>query len=105
MQTIEKSKTMLNQTEYREMAKIFKALSDETRLRIMHFLLENGRHCVMEIAEALSISQTASSRNLKMLRERGFLRDERINPCIYYDVVPEHIELIEFLTKKLKEKE
>jgi len=68
----------------REYTKLFKALSDETRLKILKFLILEGRHCVLEISDALSLSQTATSRNLAILRDAGFLSDEREGPCTYY---------------------
>ena len=57
----------------RETVKVFKALSDETRLRILNILLERGC-CVCEVMQALDISQTRASRNLAALYEAGFLK-------------------------------
>ena len=53
--------------------KAFKALSDETRLRILNVLLER-ECCVCEVMQALDISQTRASRNLAALRDAGFLK-------------------------------
>jgi len=49
-----------------------KAISDETRLRILNILLEH-ECCVCEVMQALDISQTRASRNLKILYDAGFL--------------------------------
>ena len=57
----------------REPIKAFKALSDETRLRILNILLDR-ECCVCEVMQALDISQTRASRNLAALYEAGFLR-------------------------------
>jgi ArsR family transcriptional regulator len=57
----------------RETIKVFKALSDETRLRILSVLLEQ-ECCVCEVMQALDISQTRASRNLSALYEAGFLK-------------------------------
>ena len=57
----------------RELIKAFKALSDETRLRMINLLLE-GECCVCEVMQALDISQTRASRNLNILYDVGFLR-------------------------------
>jgi ArsR family transcriptional regulator len=57
----------------RELVKAFKALSDETRLRILNLLLERGC-CVCEVMQALDISQTRASRNLSALYDAGFLK-------------------------------
>ena len=57
----------------RELIKSFKALSDETRLRILNVLLER-ECCVCEVMQALDISQTRASRNLTALYDAGFLK-------------------------------
>ena len=56
-----------------DFVKASKALSDETRLRILNLILEH-ECCVCEVMQALQISQTRASRNLSILREAGFLK-------------------------------
>ena len=56
-----------------ELIKAMKALSDETRLRIMNVLLER-ECCVCEVMQALDISQSRASRNLGVLYDAGFLK-------------------------------
>jgi len=56
----------------RDLVKAMKALSDETRLRILNLLLEQ-ECCVCEVMQALDISQTRASRNLGALYDAGFL--------------------------------
>ena len=56
-----------------DVVKAMKALSDETRLRILNVLLER-ECCVCEVMQALDISQTRASRNLGILHDAGFLR-------------------------------
>lgn len=56
----------------REATKVFKALADETRLRILNLLLER-ECCVCEVMQALDISQTRASRNLGILHDAGLL--------------------------------
>lgn len=62
-----------------------KALSDETRLRIMNILLER-ECCVCEVMQALDISQTRASRNLGILQKAGFLKTKREGPWIVYSI-------------------
>jgi ArsR family transcriptional regulator len=57
----------------RELTKAMKALSDETRLRILNLLLER-ECCVCEVIQSLEISQTRASRNLGILHDAGFLK-------------------------------
>ena len=59
-----------------DLIKATKALSDETRLRILNLLLER-ECCVCEVMQALDISQSRASRNLGILQGAGFLRTKR----------------------------
>ena len=52
--------------------KASRALADETRLRILNLLILR-ECCVCEVVQALSISQTRTSRNLGILHDAGFL--------------------------------
>ena len=54
------------------LARAAQALSDETRLRILNVLMVQ-ECCVCEVMQALEISQTRASRNLKILNDAGFL--------------------------------
>lgn len=63
--------------------KIFKALADETRLRILALLLE-GELCVCEIIAALELPQSTTSRHLAYLRSSGWVTDRRQGVWMYY---------------------
>ena len=68
-----------------DLIKATKALSDETRLRILKILLER-ECCVCEIMQALNISQSRASRNLGILQNAGFLKVRRDGVWIIYSV-------------------
>ncbi len=67
----------------KEKAKVFKALADETRLRILALLLE-GELCVCEIMAALELPQSTVSRHLAYLRNSGWVLDRRQGVWMYY---------------------
>ena len=68
-----------------DLIKATRALSDETRLRMLNVLLER-ECCVCEVMQALDISQSRASRNLGILQEAGFLRTRRDGLWIVYSV-------------------
>jgi ArsR family transcriptional regulator len=68
-----------------DLIKALKALSDETRLRIIKILLER-ECCVCEIMQALDISQSRASRNLGILQDAGFLKARRDGLWIVYSI-------------------
>ena len=69
----------------RDLVKAAKALSDETRLRILNLLLER-ECCVCEMMQVMDISQTRASRNLNILYDAGFLKLRREGLWAYYSV-------------------
>ena len=68
-----------------DLIKTLKALSDETRLRILNILLEK-ECCVCEVMQALAISQSRASRNLGILQDAGLLKAQRDGVWIVYSV-------------------
>lgn len=78
----------------RHLIKAFKALSDETRLRILNILSER-ECCVCEVMQALDISQSRASRNLGMLYDAGFLKSERDGVWTVYSI--DHETVHEYL--------
>jgi ArsR family transcriptional regulator len=66
-----------------DLLSIFKALSDETRLRILK-LLEKGELCVCDIVAALDLIQPKVSFHLSALKEAGLVRDRKEGKWIHY---------------------
>ena len=78
----------------RELIKATKALSDETRLRILNLVIQR-ECCVCEVMQALNISQTRSSRNLSILYDAGFFRQRKEGLWSLYSLkenLPEYLE-------------
>lgn len=69
----------------RDLVKACKALSDETRLRILNLVMER-ECCVCEVMQALGISQSRASRNLSALYEAGFLKLRREGLWALYSI-------------------
>ncbi len=66
-------------------AKIFKVLSDETRLRILALLLE-GELCVCDLMAVLELPQSTVSRHLANLRHAGLVEDRRRGVWMFYSL-------------------
>jgi len=67
----------------KELATIFRALSDETRLRIIK-LLEQGELCVCDITAALDMVQPKVSFHLSALKEAGLIKDRKQGKWTHY---------------------
>lgn len=67
----------------KNLAQTFKALADETRLRILA-LLTQGELCVCDLMAILQLPQSTVSRHLAYLRNAGLLTDRREGVWMYY---------------------
>ncbi|SFV53357.1 Arsenical resistance operon repressor [hydrothermal vent metagenome] len=66
--------------------KTISSVNDETRLKILRFIDENGKVCVCDIEKSFHMLQSRVSRHLKILKEAGFLKVERKGRWAYYSV-------------------
>ena len=81
--------------------KIFKALSDPTRLKILDFL-RNGEKCVCEIIPYVGLIQPVVSRHLKILKDTGLVRDKKDgNKRLYSITEPQIFQIIDEITPEL----
>jgi ArsR family transcriptional regulator, arsenate/arsenite/antimonite-responsive transcriptional repressor len=81
---------------------IFKALADDTRVRVLK-LLAGGEYCVCEIAAALDLEQPRLSFHLRILKEAGIILDRRHERWILYRLNEEDM-FIRFLLMAISEK-
>ena len=79
---------------------LFKALSDETRLKII-ILLHKRELCVCQIEAALGITQTKASRHLSILRRAGLLKARREGLWMYYTLEEPRSDLEDGLFENL----
>lgn len=72
-----------------ELARVFKALSDPTRVRLMSLIAahEAAEACVCQLTEPVGLSQPTVSHHLKLLVEAGLLSREQRGRWAYYSVV------------------
>jgi DNA-binding transcriptional ArsR family regulator len=95
---------MMTMDEIEELAKIFKALSDPTRLRLVKLLsaLSSGECpgecegqrslCVNALTHRLGVTQSAVSQHLRVLRQAGLVRGERQGPFVHYSLDQDGLE-------------
>jgi len=74
----------------RELALVFKLLSDETRLRILFYLAQNNELHVTDLCNRLGQSQPAVSHHLALLRVSGLIESRREGKHNFYSVRTDH---------------
>ncbi|KRL87277.1 ArsR/SmtB family transcription factor [Ligilactobacillus apodemi] len=72
---------------------IFKAFGNETRYKILYLLFEK-QLTVNEISEAIAMTQSAVSHQLKILRQTGLVSSKRDGQHMYYSLADRHIIMI-----------
>lgn len=81
------------QTELFELAELFKVFGDSTRIRILYVLFE-AEMCVCDIADALEMTQSAISHQLKILKQSKLVKARREGKSIFYSLADDHVSVI-----------
>jgi ArsR family transcriptional regulator, lead/cadmium/zinc/bismuth-responsive transcriptional repressor len=80
----------LQDDQINELASIFQALSDPTRVRIIHALIK-AEMCVCDLAAVLEMTQSAVSHQLRYLRNLRIIKRRKVGRMVYYSIDDEHI--------------
>lgn len=72
------------------LAELFKTLGDPTRIRIMDALAKS-EFCVCDLAELLGLSQSATSHQLRVLRNNDLVKYRREGKMVYYSMHDSHV--------------
>ena len=79
--------------ELYDLAELFKVFGDTTRIRILYVLFE-AEMCVCDIAEMLSMTPSAISHQLRLLKQFRLVKSRRDGKTIYYRLADEHIKTL-----------
>lgn len=81
---------------------IFKAFSDESRVRIMHLLYQNDEMCISDLEHALDFTQTKTSRHITYLKNSGLLSYKKHDLYVFYFIKDEVYEIVRQVIKFLE---
>ena len=76
-----------------DLADLFKVFADTTRIKILYALYDREL-CVQDIAQALGISQSAISHQLRVLKDARLVRFRRDGKAVYYALDDDHVRTI-----------
>ncbi len=76
-----------------ELAELFKAFGDSTRIKILSVLFKEEL-CVCDIAEVLNMKQPAISHQLRVLKKERLVKFRREGKMVYYSLDDDHVEAI-----------
>ncbi|MED1602964.1 metalloregulator ArsR/SmtB family transcription factor [Alkalihalophilus marmarensis] len=77
--------------EFTKSADIFKALSDETRLKIAYTLTEDNELCVCDVASIIGITNATASHHLRHLRNIRIAKSRKEGKMVFYSIDDPHV--------------
>jgi ArsR family transcriptional regulator, arsenate/arsenite/antimonite-responsive transcriptional repressor len=97
----------LGEADAGELARMFKALADPVRLRLLSLIASHkgGEACVCDLIGPFDVSQPTISHHLKVLREAGLVESERRGTWVYYWVLPSALARLSALLQASAEPE
>ena len=75
------------------LADFFKIFGDRTRVRIL-LVLDTGEMCVCDISETLGLSMSATSHQLRMLRDAHLVSYRKEGKSVYYSLCDDHVRVV-----------
>lgn len=81
------------ETELYDLSELFKVFGDSTRIRIL-FVLFECEVCVCDLAEALNMTQSAISHQLKILKQSKLVKNRREGKSVFYSLADDHVRTI-----------
>lgn len=85
--------TIPEETELYDLAELFKVFGDSTRIRIL-FVLFEAEVCVCDLAQALNMTQSAISHQLRILKQNKLVKSHREGKSIFYSLADGHVRTI-----------
>lgn len=83
-------KKTLNKQIQERIAELFKGFADVTRVQILSLLVD-GEMCVNDIAQAVALSQSAISHQLRILKQMHLIKYRRDGKNILYSLADDHV--------------
>lgn len=91
---VKQVKTLLDDENPTEVAEIFKALSDPTRIKLVFALRVEASLCVCDLAHVCDMSTATTSHHLRLLYKYGLVRAEKRGKEVYYQLDDDHVKQI-----------
>lgn len=88
---------LINETTASDLANLFKALGDPTRVKMIH-ALQQSELCVHDLTQVLGMGQSAISHQLRLLRNLRIVKRRKVGKTVFYSLDDDHVEQIFKLT-------
>ena len=103
-QKVKSVKKQIDEKVTMDVSKVFRALSDPTRLKISYALYKGEELCVCDVAEIVGATNATASHHLRLLRDLGLAKYRKEGKLVYYSLDDDHVkQLIEIAYEHQKE--
>lgn len=93
-ETVERVQSQMpDAEELQDLADFFKIFGDHTRIRILYVLFQSEM-CVCDLAQALDMTQSAISHQLRVLKQMKLVSNRREGKTVFYSLADGHIKTI-----------
>lgn len=89
---VTRAKNNLAEQNPMEVAKVFKALSDDTRVKIAYALSLEGELCVCDVANIVGSTNATASHHLRLLKNLGLAKYRKEGKLVYYSLDDEYVK-------------
>jgi ArsR family transcriptional regulator, lead/cadmium/zinc/bismuth-responsive transcriptional repressor len=103
---VKRVKESVSKQNTKAVSQIFKALSDDTRIKIAYALSEEDELCVCDVANIVGCTTATASHHLRLLRNLGLAKYRKEGKLVFYSLDDEHVrQLIQIAFTHQKEVE
>ncbi|MDH4620171.1 metalloregulator ArsR/SmtB family transcription factor [Brevibacillus sp. AY1] len=88
---VRRVKDLLHNQEIQGMAKMFKVLADETRMKITFALCQEDEMCVCDVANIIGSSMATASHHLRTLNQLGLAKYRKEGKLVFYSLEDDHV--------------
>lgn len=78
-------------------SQIFKACSEEPRLRILNLIIHNKEMCISDLELILMYTQTKTSRHISYLKNAGILKTRKVDQWTMYSIKDETLDIVQMI--------
>ncbi len=101
---VKRVKESISQQNTMAVSQIFKALSDDTRIKIAYSLSEEEELCVCDVANIVGCTTATASHHLRLLRNLGLAKYRKEGKLVFYSLDDDHVkQLIQIAFEHQKE--
>ncbi|MFC5713676.1 ArsR/SmtB family transcription factor [Thalassorhabdus alkalitolerans] len=91
--------------DMQHMARMFKALADDTRMKIAYSLSQEDELCVCDVAHIIGATTATASHHLRLLRNMGLAKYRKEGKLVFYSLDDDHIKQLILIAYEHKQEE